>query len=90
MSEIGETSVVANVDAIASNVTSLYSSDEALAWADDPIADEEWTAEYEEELRQREIFEEEMQKRLEQHRLMNGMSSKTCFRFRVSDFFKSM
>ena len=36
-----------------------------LALADYPIADKEWTAEYEEELRQNQIIEEEMQNRLD-------------------------
>ena len=46
-------------------MTGLYSSDEALAWADYPIADKEWTAEYEEELRQNQIIQEEMRNRLD-------------------------
>ena len=36
----------------------------AFACSDDPVADEEWTAEYEQEIRQADIVEEKLQKRL--------------------------
>ena len=42
----------------------VLGDDAAFACSDDPVADEEWTAEYEEEIRQADILEEKMQKRL--------------------------
>ena len=44
----------------------VLGNDAAFACSDDPVADEEWTAEYEEEIRQADIVEEKMQK------LLNG------------------
>ena len=41
----------------------VLGDDAAFACSDDPVADEEWTAEYEEEIRQADILEEKMQKR---------------------------
>lgn len=59
-----ETSHVTN-SGTTSIVDSAVSSDEdAYAWVDDRVADEEWTAEYEEDIRQNEILEEKMLKRL--------------------------
>lgn len=47
------------------DINSRVSSDnDAFAWTDDPIADEELTAEYQEDIRQNEMLEEKMQKRL--------------------------
>ena len=42
----------------------VLGDDAAFACSDDPVADEEWTAEYEEEIRQADVLEEKMQKRL--------------------------
>ena len=42
----------------------VLGDDAAFVCSDDPVADEEWTAEYEEEIRQADILEEKMQKRL--------------------------
>ena len=42
----------------------ISGDDAAFACSDDPVADEEWTADYEEEIRQADILEEKMQKRL--------------------------
>ena len=48
----------------AENSEVFIDDDAAFACSDDPVADEEWTAEYEEEIRQADILEEKMQKRL--------------------------
>jgi hypothetical protein len=46
------------------NFRVLTGDSAAFAWSDDPIADEEWTAEYEEDIRQDELLEEKMQEHL--------------------------
>ena len=67
MSEIeaNEPEQIEHFEDASSEVHVTESDDDAYAWADDPVADEEWTAIYEEEMRQREILEEEMLKRLD-------------------------
>ena len=45
--------------------SNALSDDEAAAYADDPVADEEWTARYEEEMRLNEEFEQRLQGRLD-------------------------
>lgn len=42
----------------------ISSDDDVYAWIDDPVADEEWTKQYEENLRANEIIKENMLKRL--------------------------
>ena len=44
---------------------SASSDDDGYAWADDPVADDEWTEKYEEEMRQQEILKEMMLSRLD-------------------------
>ena len=45
--------------------SNALSDDEAAAYADDPVADEEWTARYEEEMRLNEELEQRLQGRLD-------------------------
>ena len=45
--------------------STALSNDEAAAYADDPVADEEWTARYEEEMRLNEELEQRLQGRLD-------------------------
>ena len=45
--------------------STALSDDEAAAYADDPVADEEWTARYEEEMRLNEELEQRLQGRLD-------------------------
>lgn len=46
-----------------SSVVSI--DDDAYAWVDDPIADEEWTEQYEENIRANEVIKDNMLKRLD-------------------------
>lgn len=64
MSEIEAEEESQNVQSCDDANSRVSSDNDAFAWADDPIADEEWTAEYEEDIRQNEMLEEKMQKRL--------------------------
>ena len=43
--------------------STALSDDEAAAYADDPVADEEWTARYEEEMRLNKELEQRLQGR---------------------------
>ena len=50
----------------SSNNAMAASSDNNLyAWADDPVADNEWTENYEEEMRQQGILQETLMRRLD-------------------------
>ena len=41
------------------------SDNDSYAWADDPVADDEWTENYEEEMRQQGILQETLMRRLD-------------------------
>ena len=58
-----DASYAAQVDATCSSECS--SDDEAVAYADDPLADAEWTETYEEEMRATEKQEQTLRERLE-------------------------
>ena len=58
-----ETSIIGGPINTAEN-SEVLGDDAAFACSDDPVADEEWTADYEDEMRQVDILEEKMQKRL--------------------------
>ena len=57
-----ETSIIEG--STTAETSKVLGDDATFACSDDPVADEEWTAEYEEEIRQADILEEKMQKRL--------------------------
>ena len=50
---------------VASSAERVSSDEDAYAWADDPVADREWIARYEEDMKQRKVFEGKMSKRLD-------------------------
>ena len=43
----------------------VSSDEDAYAWVDDPVADQEWIKKYEEDIAERKVFEEKMSKRLD-------------------------
>ena len=49
----------------SSNAMVASSDNDSYAWADDPVADDEWTENYEEEMRQQGILQETLMRRLD-------------------------
>ena len=49
----------------SSNAMAASSDNDSYAWADDPVADDEWTENYEEEMRQQGILQETLMRRLD-------------------------
>ena len=49
----------------SSNAMAASSDNDSYAWADDPVADDEWTGNYEEEMRQQGILQETLMRRLD-------------------------
>jgi nucleosome binding factor SPN SPT16 subunit len=64
--EADESDEFAPCEETGSEVNADVSSDEeAYAWIDDPVADEEWTENYEQEMREKEILKARMLTRLD-------------------------
>mgnify|MGYP002803430777 CR=1 FL=1 len=59
-----ETSIIEGPFINTAENSEVLGDDAAFACSDDPVADEEWTADYEDEIRQADMLEEKMQKRL--------------------------
>ena len=49
----------------SSNAMAASSDNDSYAWADDPVADDEWTENYEEKMRQQGILQETLMRRLD-------------------------
>ena len=49
----------------SSNAMAASSDNDSYAWADDPVADDEWTENYEEDMRQQGILQETLMRRLD-------------------------
>ena len=49
----------------SSDVMAASGDNDSYAWADDPVADDEWTENYEEEMRQQGILQETLMRRLD-------------------------
>ena len=53
------------VPSAVSAVGHVSSNEDAYAWVDDPVANQEWIKKYEEDIAERKVFEEKMSKRLD-------------------------
>jgi hypothetical protein len=67
--DISEAEQIETLDDVTAKITAadspvISSDDDAYAWVDDPVADEEWTEQYEENMRANEVIKDEMLKRL--------------------------
>ncbi|CAB3984796.1 Hypothetical predicted protein [Paramuricea clavata] len=67
--DISEAEQIETLDDVTAEITAadspvVSSDDDAYAWVDDPVADEEWTEQYEENMRANEVIKDEMLKRL--------------------------
>ena len=49
----------------SNNAMAASCDNDSYAWADDPVADDEWTENYEEEMRQQGILQETLMRRLD-------------------------
>ena len=55
----------------------VSSDEDAYAWVDDPVADQEWIRKYEEDIAERKVFEEKMSKCLDRSTKIEEWSVET-------------